>query len=471
MSYYYNSMDSNTICAISTAPGKGGIAVIRVSGPDAIAYTDAIFRPIVTGKSLKTAKSHTMVFGDILNADNSVLDNVLVAVFRNPHSFTGEDTTEISCHGSLFIQQQILQLLLGVGCRMALPGEFTQRAFLNGRMDLSQAEAVADLIASTTSASHRLALNQMRGGFSNELVNLREKLLNFVSLIELELDFSTEDVEFADRSDLNALIADIKKRITQLCDSFKLGNAIKNGIPVAIIGQTNVGKSTLLNCLLNEERAIVSDVRGTTRDVIEDTFVYSGVQFRLIDTAGIRETADVVEKLGIERSFKKMDEASVVLLVCDGTEDVKETKRFLDESLAKVEGKDVIVLFNKVDVISETKKSELASISLPEFASSLFISAKNKENTDALLNKMFELSHVADSDENSVIVANIRHYEALQNALSAINRVDEGMALGLPSDLLTRDIHDCIDALGEITGQISSQDVLNNIFSNFCIGK
>lgn len=464
-------MESNTICAISTAPGVGGIAVIRVSGPDAISFTDRIFKPVKQHTSFTDAKGQTLVYGDVYKEDGTILDNVLVSVFRNPHSFTGEDTTEISCHGSLYIQQQILQLLLNVGCRMALPGEFTQRAFLNGKMDLSQAEAVADLIASTTSASHKIALNQMRGGFSNELVYLREKLLTFVSLIELELDFSTEDVEFADRTELNSLVADIKGRISSLCKSFSIGNAIKNGIPVAIVGQTNVGKSTLLNCLLNEDKAIVSDVRGTTRDVIEDTFVHGGVQFRLIDTAGIRDTADVVEKLGIERSFKKMDEANIVLLVCDSTEDVDEIKHFIDDSLVRLKEKDVVVLFNKCDLISIEQKDRLAAIALPEGVKVLFLSAMLKQNTDALLDVMLELSHVADTDQDSVIVASMRHFEALKKALAAIDRVDMGLQSQLPTDLLTRDIHDCIDALGEITGQISSQDVLNNIFSKFCIGK
>lgn len=464
-------MESNTICAISTAPGVGGIAVIRVSGPDAVAFTSRIFKPVRTSFSLEAAKNQTLVYGDILYADGSILDNVLVSVFRNPHSFTGEDTTEISCHGSIFIQQQILQLLLSQGCRMALPGEYTQRAFMNGKMDLSQAEAVADLIASTTSASHKLALSQMRGGFSQELATLREKLLTFVSLIELELDFSQEDVEFADRSQLNALVGKIKSKISLLCDSFSLGNAIKNGIPVTIVGQTNVGKSTLLNCLLNEERAIVSDVRGTTRDVIEDTFVYGGAQFRLTDTAGIRETADVVEKMGIERSYKKMEEASIVLLVCDSTESVSSIGCFIEESMPRIVGKNVIVLFNKCDLIGEEKRAQLADLELPCNIERLFISAKLKENTDSLLDVMLQTSRVNDASQDSVIVANMRHYEALCKALEAIKRVEVGLKSQLPTDLFTRDIHDCIEALGEITGQISSQDVLNNIFSKFCVGK
>lgn len=463
-------MESNTICAISTAPGVGGIAVIRVSGPEAIAITDKLFTPVKKGSSLMEAKNRTVWYGDICK-DGNTLDSVLVSVFRNPHSFTGEDTTEISCHGSIYIQQQILQLLLENGCRMAQPGEFTQRAFLNGKMDLSQAEAVADLIASTSSASHRLALRQMKGGISDELRSLRERLLEFVSLIELELDFSTEDVEFADREKLNDLIEIIKSRIGALCSSFSLGNAIKNGVPVAIVGQTNVGKSTLLNCILKEEKAIVSDVRGTTRDVIEDVFVYGGVQFRLIDTAGLRETADVVEKLGIERSYKTMDEATIVLLVCDSTESTSEIEAFVRSSMERLNGKNVILVFNKSDIIAATKRAELQAIALEETVKKVFVSAKFNDNIEELLNLMLGYCQTGKLTEDSVIVSNMRHFESLQKALVAIGRVEEGFNLGLPSDLLTRDIHDCIDALGEITGHISSQDVLNNIFSKFCIGK
>lgn len=463
-------MESNTICAISTAPGVGGIAVIRVSGPESIAITEKVFTPIKKGFSLSEAKNQTLWYGDICN-EEGVLDSVLVSVFRNPHSFTGEDTTEISCHGSIYIQQQILQLLIKNGCRMALPGEFTQRAFLNGKMDLSQAEAVADLISSTSSASHRLALKQMKGGISDELQLLREKLLDFVSLIELELDFSTEDVEFADRTKLNELIGIIKHRIETLCDSFSLGNAIKNGVPVAIVGQTNVGKSTLLNCILNEEKAIVSDIRGTTRDIIEDVFVYGGIQFRLIDTAGLRETADVVEKLGIERSYKTMDDANIVLLVCDSSESISDIEAFLSTSLERIKDKNIVVVFNKSDIIDSTKRQELENLGTVGSVKKVFISAKQKENINELLDTMLSYTQMDNMSEDSVIVSNMRHYESLQKALASINRVEEGFSLELPSDLLTRDIHDCIDALGEITGQISSQDVLNNIFSKFCIGK
>ena len=434
-------MEANTICAISTAPGVGGIAVIRVSGPDALTITDKIFKPLNKGVTLKEAANKTVWYGDVYS-EEGVLDTVLVSVFRNPHSFTGEDTTEISCHGSLYIQQQILRLLLKNGCVMAQPGE-----------------------------SHRLALQQMKGGISDELQTLRVRLLDFVSLIELELDFSTEDVEFADREKLNELVQTIRNRISKLCDSFALGNAIKNGVPVAIIGQTNVGKSTLLNCILNEEKAIVSDVRGTTRDVIEDVFVYGGIQFRLIDTAGLRETADVVEKLGIERSYKTMDEASVVLLVCDSTDSVPNTESFIRASMERVKGKNVVLVFNKSDIIDAGKRAELMSIEVEEDVKKVFISAKLKDNVNELLDCMLSFCQTDKLAEDSVIISNMRHYESLQKAQIAIGRVEEGLNLGLPSDLLTRDIHDCIDALGEITGQISSQDVLNNIFSKFCIGK
>ncbi|MCQ2234352.1 MAG: tRNA uridine-5-carboxymethylaminomethyl(34) synthesis GTPase MnmE [Paludibacteraceae bacterium] len=464
-------MDSNTICAVSTAPGMGGIAVVRVSGQDAIPFTDAIFRSVRKGFTLSQASNQSLHYGDIVNTDGTILDSVLVSVFRNPHSFTGEDTTEISCHGSVFIQQQILRLLIDAGCRLAGPGEFTQRAFLNGKMDLSQAEAVADVIASTTAASHQLAMGQMRGGFSHELENLRLQLLKFVSLIELELDFSTEDVEFADREELFTLVGDIKSKITSLCESFSVGNAIKNGIPVAIVGQTNVGKSTLLNCLLNEEKAIVSDINGTTRDVIEDTFVYKGVLFRLIDTAGIRNTDDVVEKIGIERSFKKMDEASVVLLMVDATAPVADSKKFVSDNIERIGDKSVALVINKIDAVSDAVLSEFSNMQLPANVHLIKISAKDRENTDGLLELLHSLANLKHFSSEFVAVANMRHYEALQRALAAIARVDDGMNLSLPSDLLTRDIHDCIDALSEITGQISSQDVLNNIFSHFCIGK
>ncbi|MEE1541416.1 MAG: tRNA uridine-5-carboxymethylaminomethyl(34) synthesis GTPase MnmE, partial [Paludibacteraceae bacterium] len=339
------------------------------------------------------------LFGEIVGSDGNVIDEVLATVFRGPNSFSGEDTVEIACHGSQFIQQQILQLLLDKGCRMALPGEFTQRAFLNGKMDLSQAEAVADLIASNSAASHKLALSQMRGGFSNELALLREKLLNFVSLIELELDFSEEDVEFADRQNLLNLVNDIHEKISSLANSFMMGNAIKNGIPVAIVGETNVGKSTLLNCLLNEEKAIVSDVHGTTRDVIEDTVQIDGVLFRFIDTAGIRSTDDIVENLGIERTFKKMEEANIVLMIIDSSYVIPEIRKFLDKNLAKVRDKKVVVVFNKTDIITPAKREELSSIELPDNAVKIFLSAKLSQNKQSLLDTLVHYSKAVQTED------------------------------------------------------------------------
>jgi tRNA modification GTPase len=467
-----NMLTEDTICAISTAPGKGGIAIARVSGKEAITITNRLFRAARPGKTLTQAHSQTLTYGDIVDTDGKVIDTVLVSVFRAPHSFTGEDATEISCHGSLYIQQQILRRLIDCGCRMAQPGEYTKRAFMNGKMDLSQAEAVADLIASNSAASHRVAMNQMRGGFSRELADLRASLLKFVSLIELELDFSTEDVEFADRQQLTDLVHTIQHKISRLSDSFSLGNAIKNGIPVAIVGETNVGKSTLLNWLLNEDKAIVSDVKGTTRDVIEDTFIYGGVQFRLIDTAGLRTTNDKVEKMGIERSYKKMEEASIVLLMIDATTPAKDAAQFINAHLPRLNGKEVIVLINKQDAIDKTQQEALEAIALPgTHCQRLFVSARENQNKKALLDTLLSLSHINETDDDSTIVTNMRHYEALQRALEAINRVSGGLDLGLSGDLLSRDIHDCIDALGEITGEISNDEVLGNIFEHFCVGK
>lgn len=463
----------DTICAISTAHGIGGIAVIRVSGKDAIAITDKIFKSIKQGKTLSKAGNQSLNYGEIIENENKTIDNVLVSVFHGPHSFTGEDTTEISCHGSIFIQQKIIELLINAGARMAKAGEYTKRAFLNGKMDLSQAEAVADLIASTSAASHRIALNQMRGGFSNELKNLRAQLLKFVSLIELELDFSTEDVEFANREQLNELVHSIQSKILKLTQSFKEGNAIKNGIPVAIIGKTNVGKSTLLNNLLNEEKAIVSDINGTTRDAIEDLFTYQGIQFRLIDTAGLRKTNDAIEKIGIERSYKKMEESAIVLLMVDGTDSLTGIEQFITENLKLTDNKETLLLINKEDLINDSKREDILSLTQKQIAKNkvLFISAKNNLNRNILLDKLIECSHINSSEEDNVIVSNLRHYEALKQALEAINAVENGLSLNYSGDLLSRDIRDCIDALGEITGEISNDEVLGNIFSHFCIGK
>ena len=457
-----------TICAVSTAPGAGGVALIRVSGEEALTICDKIFRPVKQGKSVSTQKPYTLSYGSIIKNEEPI-DDVLIAVFHGPNSFTGENTVEITCHGSLYIQQQILQLLIENGCRSALPGEFTQRAFMNGKMDLSQAEAVADLIASTSAATHRLAMNQMRGGFSSELENLRGRMLDFVSLVELELDFSEEDVEFADRSQLRLLADEIEGIIRKLADSFSVGNAIKNGVPVAIIGETNAGKSTLLNLLLNEEKAIVSDIHGTTRDVIEDTINIGGITFRFIDTAGIRETSDVIESLGIQRTFRKLEQASVVLWMIDGTRDKEQILALANKVLPMAEDKHLVVIFNKADLISESQKADLTAL-IPG-QEPLFISAKNKINTDSLHQKLMEAAHIPSVGQNDVIVTNLRHYEALVKALAAIERVQSGLQMHISGDFLSQDIRECMHYLGEISGRISTDDILGSIFSKFCIGK
>ena len=461
----------STITAISTAPGTGGIAIIRVSGAEAIEITDKIFKPGKTGSSLTTQKAYTLSFGHIVDAENEVIDDVLVSVFRAPHSFTGEDVIEISCHGSVYIQQKILQMLIAQGCSIAQPGEFTQRAFLNGKMDLSQAEAVADLIASSSAAAHRMAMNQMRGGFSEKLMELRTRLLDFVSLIELELDFSEEDVEFADRTHLNDLSAEIEGLITKLADSFRVGNALKKGIPVALVGETNVGKSTLLNLLLNEEKAIVSDIHGTTRDVIEDVIEIRGISFRFIDTAGIRKTTDTIESIGIERTFKKIEQASIVLWILDCTQ-LSEHMEWLTEKIhRKAAGKKVILVFNKIDKITQEEKDVLTHLFNPFEADKIFISARLKTNFNDLENALINASQIPEINPGDVVVSNIRHYEALQNALQSIRRVTEGLKNGISNDFLSQDIRECMHFLGEITGQISNDEVLGNIFGKFCIGK
>jgi tRNA modification GTPase len=447
-------MDKNTICAISTPSGQGGIAVIRVSGNDALSICDRIFVSAKGNEKLADRKSHTIAFGKIYK-NNEILDEVLVAVFRNPHSFTGEDTVEITCHGSSYIQQEILKLLLENGCRLALPGEFTQRAFLNGKMDLSQAEAVADLIASSSAASHRLAMSQMRGGFSKELQQLRTQLLDFVSLIELELDFGEEDVEFADRTQLLELSGTIKTIINRLVQSFVLGNAIKNGIPVAIVGETNAGKSTLLNHLLNEEKAIVSEIHGTTRDVIEDVVNINGISFRFIDTAGIRETGDVIETMGIERTFQKIEQASIIIWMVDATQFSEKIEELADKIISRTENKQLIIVFNKIDKISPEEQIVLEEEFLPYIsAKRIYLSAKYKENTDALEQILLEAANLPDFNENDIIITNMRHYEALSNALDAIERVDDGLRQGISGDFVSQDIRECMHFLGEITGDI-----------------
>ena len=465
-------MNQDTICAIATAQG-GAIGSIRVSGPEAITITSRIFTPAKSGKLLSDQKPYTLTFGRIYNGEE-MIDEVLVSLFRAPHSYTGEDITEITCHGSSYILQQVMQLLIKNGCRMAQPGEYTQRAFLNGKMDLSQAEAVADLIASSSAATHRLALSQMRGGFSKELTTLREKLLNFTSMIELELDFSEEDVEFADRSALRRLADEIEEVIARLANSFSVGNVIKNGVPVAIIGETNAGKSTLLNVLLNEDKAIVSDIHGTTRDVIEDTVNIGGITFRFIDTAGIRETSDTIESLGIERTFQKLDQAEIVLWMIDSADAISQLTLLSDKILPRCEHKQLILVFNKIELINETQKNELASQFSEHIGSeieSIFISAKQRLHTDELQQRLVAAAHLPTVTQNDVIVTNVRHYEALTRALDAIHRVQEGLDANISGDFLSQDIRECIFHLSDIAGEVTNDMVLQNIFAHFCIGK
>lgn len=463
----------DTICAIATAQG-GAIGTIRVSGKEAISITDKIFTPVV-GAPLSERKPYTLTFGHIMSENGEIVDEVLVSLFRGPHSYTGENSTEISCHGSSYILQQVMQLLVKNGCRAAGPGEFTQRAFLNGKMDLSQAEAVADLIASTSAATHRMAMSQMRGGFSRELSVLREKLLHLTSLMELELDFSDhEELEFADRSELSEIASQVETVINGLVHSFSVGNAIKNGIPVAIIGETNAGKSTLLNALLNEERAIVSDIHGTTRDVIEDTMNIDGVMFRFIDTAGIRETSDKIESIGIERSFQKLDQASIVLWVIDSTEAKEQIEALKERVIPRCEGKKLIQVMNKCDVTLDSAVVSNAATYLPDNVcmETISISAKNRKGIAELQELLVKAAALPEVTQNDVVVSNIRHYEALTHALEAIHRVQNGLEMNLSGDLVSQDLRECLFHLAEIVGgEITNDEVLGNIFRNFCIGK
>ena len=464
------------ICALAT-PAGGAIGIIRLSGSEAIRFTDKVFVS-VSGKQLSAAKPNTLHYGEIKDKDGHTIDDVLVSVFRAPHSYTGEDSTEISCHGSRYILQQVLQRLIEVGCRQAEPGEYTRRAYMNGKMDLSQAEAVADLIASTNKATHQMALSQLKGHFSSELTLLREKLLKMTSLLELELDFSDhEELEFADRSELRALAAEIEKKITTLAHSFETGNALKQGVPVAIVGKTNVGKSTLLNRLLHEEKAIVSNIHGTTRDVIEDTTLIDGITFRFIDTAGIRKTDDVVENIGIERTYQKMEEAKIVIWLLDA----QPTEAEIEDMKEKNLGKKLLMVFNKIDEISFDKdvlssdenSQPSSSISLSdENVSILNISARTGENVLDLEQALVRAADIPEITENDVIVTSARHYEALLRADESLSRVLESIDMGMSGDIIAEDLKMVLEELGEITGgQISSQETLNNIFKHFCIGK
>ena len=456
-----NTFIHDTICAIATRAG-GALSVIRVSGANAVAYTDRIFQS-ASGKRLAESKANTLHYGTLHTlADASgareAIDDVVVSLWRAPHSYTGDDVVEISCHGSQYIAQNIIQALIACGCRQAEPGEYTMRAYLNGKMDLSQAEAVADLIAANNKASHDLAVSQLKGHFSSELQRLRQQLLKLTSLLELELDFSDhEELEFADRSEINDLSTEIFEKLRTLCESFKTGQALKQGIPVAIVGKTNVGKSTLLNQLLNEDKAIVSDIDGTTRDIIDGMASINGVTFRFVDTAGIRTTDDAIEKIGIERAYEQIAKAAIVVWMIDG----KPTQADRDDMARRTEGKPLIVVHNKADLSAEMfVDNEVA------------ISAKRNENIQLLKEKIMEAANIPEIDENTIMVTNMRHFEALHKAMTDLQRVIDGLASGLPSDLLAEDLRLCLEDLADITGgQITSQETLNNIFQHFCIGK
>lgn len=458
-----------TIVALATPSGAGAIAIIRLSGKNAITIAAEVFQS-VSGKDITKQKTHTIHLGHIVD-NGKVYDQVLLSIFKGPNSYTGENVIEISCHGSTFIQQQIIQLLLRRGAKMAQAGEFTLRAFLNGKLDLSQAEAVADLIASDNEASHQIAMQQMRGGFSNEIAKLREELLNFASLIELELDFAEEDVEFADRTQFYELLERIEFVLKRLIDSFAVGNVIKNGIPVAIVGEPNVGKSTLLNALLNEERAIVSDIAGTTRDTIEDELVINGIGFRFIDTAGIRETQDHVESIGIQKTFEKIEQAQVVMFLVDSTELTMESLERLKVEVEKIRNKypqkALLTIFNKKDKLEERLLQNLES----QIENSIFISAKQKVGIEELKNELMSFVNTGALRNNETIVTNTRHYDSLLKALEEIQKVKWGLNSGLSSDLMAIDIRSALYFFGEITGEVTNDELLGNIFANFCIGK
>jgi tRNA modification GTPase len=465
-------INQETIVALASPSGAGAIAIIRISGNEAIKIASSVFQS-VSGKDITAQKTHTIHLGHLAD-EGKIYDQVLLSIFKNPNSYTGENVIEISCHGSTFIQQQIIQLLLRKGCRMAQAGEFTLRAFLNGKLDLSQAEAVADLISSDNEASHQIAMQQMRGGFSNEISKLREELLNFASLIELELDFAEEDVEFADRTQFNDLLTRIEFVLKRLIDSFAVGNVIKNGIPVAIVGEPNVGKSTLLNALLNEERAIVSEIAGTTRDTIEDELVIGGIGFRFIDTAGIRETKDVVENIGIKKTFEKIEQAQVVLFLFDGLKFQVSSSEFIIE-IEKVKNqfplKPLIIVINKLDLLSESEiviiRGQLETLNLKLQT----ISAKNGVGIDELKNQLLSFVNTGALRNNETIITNTRHYDSLLKALEEINKVKFGLQTNLPSDLMAIDIKQALYYFGEITGEVTNDELLGNIFANFCIGK
>jgi tRNA modification GTPase len=464
---------NDTIAAISTPSGNGAIAVVRLSGPDSFGILRSLFFPSGSGKPFNANGARGLHHGWI-KAGSRVIDEVMVSHFTAPKTYTGEDVIEISCHGSSYIQSEILKLLIRTGARMARPGEFTERAFLNGKMDLTQAEAVADLIASAGAAAHRLAVDQIRGGFSKELAGLRNDLLTFVTMIELELDFSEEDVEFADRTRLKILVNGIIEKISALVGSFELGNAIKSGVPVAIAGETNVGKSTLLNALLKEDRAIVSEIAGTTRDSIEDCIHLGGIEFRFIDTAGIRETTDRIETIGIGRSYDQIGKARIVLLVTDATSPISSSVRWIQEIVKRIrDDQQLVLLVNKADVdpgrALAFRHAVIEGNDSP--ASCILISAKDGDGLKELEEELLRLVNFKAYEESDVVVTNVRHYEALTRAQTALYRALNGLHMGISGDFLSQDIREAMHYLGEITGQISTDEILGNIFQHFCIGK
>lgn len=460
---------SDTICAPATPPG-GALGILRLSGDKSYEIMARLVRFPSSDKKIEEQEANTTHFCNIMDGE-IIVDEVILSLFRAPRSYTGEDMIEISCHGSEYIQKKILELLVSEGCRMARPGEFTQRAFLNGKMDLSQAEAVADVIASESESSHRIAMNQMRGGFSHELRRMRSELLNFVSLIELELDFSEENVEFANRDKLQALVNNLLEYTGTLKDSFRMGNVLKNGVPVAIVGKPNVGKSTLLNALLKEEKAIVSEIEGTTRDAIEDTIVIEGIMFRFIDTAGIRETADVIENLGIRKTYQKIENASVVLLLAEAADKAENIRKAAEEIEKQIDGQDkeFLLIVNKTDLADSSQLKELTG-ALKTYPT-IYLSAETGKNLDTLTTALLNAAHLKDFGSTGTVISNLRHYEALANAHKAIERVNTGIKEQLTTDLLSQDIREALHYLGEITGEITTDEVLGNIFRNFCIGK
>lgn len=470
-------INQDAIVALATPSGAGAISVIRISGENAINIATQVFQS-VKNKDLRKQKTHTLHLGHIID-DQKIIDEVLLSIFHGPNSYTGENTIEISCHGSTYIQQQIIQLLLRKGCRAAEPGEFTLRAFLNGKLDLSQAEAVADLISSDNAASHQIAMQQMRGGFSNEIAELRNELLNFASLIELELDFAEEDVEFADRQQFSTLLEKIERVLKRLIDSFAVGNVIKNGIPVAIVGEPNVGKSTLLNALLNDERAIVSDIAGTTRDTIEDELDIGGIGFRFIDTAGIRDTQDVVESIGIKKTFEKIAQAQFVIYMVDGFEIIQGDKLQnmrieIEKIINKYPLKPVMIIVNKADKLSTDQRNIISGnfSTLHDKVNDIqFLSAKEKQGIDILTSSLLNLVNTGALRNNETIVTNVRHYDSLLKALEEIQKVKYGLQTNLSADLMAIDIKEALYHFGIITGQVSNDELLGNIFANFCIGK